>query len=79
MDGYRYRIPSQAVEQLDGIEALRGEDLRQSALDRFSLEAVAPKFDEWLWRLSTLRDDSGGWYTKKYWAPVSALASPTKE
>ena len=72
LDGYRYRTPAQAARQIKGIQPLRGERLRKRALERFSLEAVAPRFDEWLWRLDTLRDGSDGWNAPTYWAPVSS-------
>ena len=71
LDGYRYRTSAQAARQIEGIERLRGEGLRERALERFSLEAVAPRFDEWLWRLDTLRDGSDGWNARTYWAPAS--------
>jgi glycosyltransferase involved in cell wall biosynthesis len=71
-DGYRYRTPAQAALQIDGIERLRGEELAESALERFSMAAVAPRFDEWLWRLGTLRDGSDGWNSPTYWSPVQA-------
>jgi glycosyltransferase involved in cell wall biosynthesis len=73
-DGFRYRTPAQAAQQIEQIQRmeLRGPHLRESALERFSLEAVAPKFDEWLWRLSTLRDGSDGWNAKEYRTPVTA-------
>ena len=73
-DGFRYRTPAQAAEQVRWItdRAMRGEELRERTLDRFSLEAVAPMFDEWLWRLGTIRDGSDGWDAKEYSPPVPA-------
>lgn len=66
VDGFTYRMPAQAASYLPQLRDLRGESLRERAISRFSIEAVAPAFDEWLWRLSTLRDGSGGWNAPTY-------------
>jgi glycosyltransferase involved in cell wall biosynthesis len=66
VDGFTYRMPAQAASYLPQLRDLRGEGLRERSISRFSIEAVAPAFDEWLWRLSTLRDGSDGWNTPTY-------------
>jgi len=79
-DGFRYRTPAQAAQQIGYIQelGLRGPALRERTLERFSLEAVAPQFAEWLWRIRTLRDGSDGWNAPTYRPPVAAGATPTK-
>jgi glycosyltransferase involved in cell wall biosynthesis len=73
-DGFRYRTPAQGAQQVQWLREMdiRGPALRERALDRFSLEAVAPRFDEWLWRLETLRNGMDGWNAPVYMPPVSA-------
>lgn len=61
VDGYRFRTLAGAVAGLEKAPALRGEPLRAMAIERFSMDAVAVRFDEWLWRLDTLWGD--GWYS----------------
>jgi glycosyltransferase involved in cell wall biosynthesis len=72
VDGFRYRTPAQAAQQIEQIQQmeLRGPHLRERTLERFSLEAVAPRFDEWLWRLESLRNGLDGWNSPVYMAPV---------
>lgn len=72
VDGYRYRTPAQGAKQVPWTSVLRGKELRQRTLDRFSLEAVAPRFDEWLWRLDSVRNGMDGWNAPGYLTPVSA-------
>lgn len=67
VNGYRFRTLAQAAEQVPLARALRGENVRSRALERYSLEAVAPMFDEWLWRLNTIQDGSDGWNAPTYW------------
>jgi glycosyltransferase involved in cell wall biosynthesis len=63
-DGGLFRIHAQAVELAGTVQ--RGRDLRERAVARYSPEAVAPRYAEWLWRLRTFLDDRGGWYAKDY-------------
>jgi len=73
-DGFRYRTPAQGAQQVSHADALglRGENLRRRTLDRFSLEAVAPMFDEWLWRVDSVRNGLDGWNSPVYRTPVPA-------
>jgi glycosyltransferase involved in cell wall biosynthesis len=66
VDGYRFRTPAQAAEQVHDAAALRGPALRTRTLDRFSLDAVAPRFDEWLWRVRSVRNGLDGWNAPTY-------------
>ncbi len=66
VNGWRFRTPAQAALQVAEASSIRGENIRSRALDRYSLEAVAPQFDEWLWRLNTLQDGSDGWNAPTY-------------
>jgi glycosyltransferase involved in cell wall biosynthesis len=65
VDGYRFRTPAQAAQQVHEAAALRGPALRARTLERFSLDAVAPRFDEWLWRVRSVRD-ADGWNAPTY-------------
>ena len=59
-DRWRFRTLQEAV---DAIELLNREDpiwIRDYARQRYSLEAVAPRFEQWFQRLDALR--RGGWY-----------------
>jgi glycosyltransferase involved in cell wall biosynthesis len=66
VDGFTFRMPAQAASYLPQLRDLRGEALRERSISRFSIEAVAPAFDEWLWRLSTLRNGQDGWNAPIY-------------
>lgn len=66
VDGYRFRTLAQAVEAVPMAKALRGQELRERAIARFSLEAVAPAWEEWLWRIRSL-ESGNGWYAQTYW------------
>lgn len=79
VDGYRYRTPAQGAEQVEIAPGLRGKALRDRTLARFSLEAVAPRFDEWLWRVESVHNGMDGWNAQTYWpSPVPELATPPK-
>jgi glycosyltransferase involved in cell wall biosynthesis len=66
VDGYRFRTPAQAAQQVHEAAALRGPALRTRTLERFSLDAVAPRFDEWLWRVRSVRNGLDGWNAPTY-------------
>lgn len=68
--GFRYRTLQQAVDQVHLADRLSPETIRQEAINRFSLKAVAPAFDEWLWRVRSVRE-SGGWYSTEYFGKGS--------
>jgi glycosyltransferase involved in cell wall biosynthesis len=58
--GARFRTLKQGVEAVELVRSLRGKQVRQAALDRFSLEAVGPKFTRWFDQLDSLWGQ--GWY-----------------
>ncbi len=60
---YRFRTLQEAVECVDRADDEYRVGLRRSTVSQFSLEAVAPMFEEWFDRLSTLW--AGGWYQRK--------------
>jgi glycosyltransferase involved in cell wall biosynthesis len=64
IDGFRYRTLGEAADFAKAISVdwWDRQAIRSAANERFSLQAVAPKFDRWLWNLESLRDGSGGWY-----------------
>lgn len=57
--GFRFRTLADAVEAVAAVDELDRAAIRESALARFSLEAVGPIFDRWLTDLADLWE--GGW------------------
>jgi glycosyltransferase involved in cell wall biosynthesis len=57
---WRYRSLKQAVAAVEAAAGARGSALREHALSKYSMEACAPLYAEWLARLRTLFGD--GWY-----------------
>lgn len=58
--GWRVHDLSEGVQAVDQARHLDPHAVRDAALDRYSLEAVGPRYDAWLRRLTDLWD--GGWY-----------------
>jgi glycosyltransferase involved in cell wall biosynthesis len=61
VSGFRFRLLREAVAAVKRVEELEPEIIREWALDNYSLEATAPKFEAWFEALGTLRGK--GWYT----------------
>lgn len=59
--GFRFTTLAEGVRAVEKASSLSPSQIRKRALKRFSLNAVAPQFEAWFDRLSTLRDE--GWYT----------------
>lgn len=59
-DGFRCRSLSEFIEATHKVSELNRIDIRQRALGRFSMEVVAPQYDKYFQRLSTLWGN--GWY-----------------
>ncbi|MDR7492236.1 MAG: glycosyltransferase [Armatimonadota bacterium] len=66
--GFRFHTLAEGVEAVERAGDLDPGRVRAEALARYSLEAVAPLYEQWLQRLAGLWGD--GWYT----APHPALA-----
>jgi hypothetical protein len=64
--GFRFRTRREALDALDSLFTLPSpEEIRAHALRRFSLEAVAPRYDRWFKSLCTLKEPDvakNGWY-----------------
>jgi glycosyltransferase involved in cell wall biosynthesis len=60
VSGYRIGTLSEAKAAVEKTGSLDPAAVRQSALDRYSLTAVAPQFDQWFARLQNLWGK--GWY-----------------
>lgn len=60
ISGFHFQILREAVDAVQKCSELDPSKIRQYALERFSLEATAPKFDQWFTNLQTLR--GAGWY-----------------
>lgn len=58
--GWRIRALAEGVEAVERARHLDPAALRERTLERFSLEAVAPRYEDWFDRLDGLWD--GGWY-----------------
>ncbi len=58
--GRRFRTPRQAVKAFEETQELDPSSIRKLAEERFSLNAVGPKFKAWFDQLDTLWGD--GWY-----------------
>jgi glycosyltransferase involved in cell wall biosynthesis len=58
--GFRFRTLAEGVDAVERCGDLDRDMIRQRALDRYSLEAIAPLYDDWLQRLANL--SRGGWY-----------------
>lgn len=56
----RFNTLSEGVEAVERAMQIKPEKVREDALARFSLEAVAPMYEEWFQRLSKLW--GAGWY-----------------
>lgn len=59
VDGFRFRTLRGGAEAANGAIQLRGPELRESAIERFSLEAVADRFDVWIDMLEMLAAGRG--------------------
>lgn len=62
VSGYRCRTLGEFLTALKDVEHLDRATIRAHALARWSLDAVAPLYDDYLTRLATL--DGEGWYTR---------------
>jgi glycosyltransferase involved in cell wall biosynthesis len=58
--GQRFTTMQEALDALDICDRLNHEAIRAHAIERYSLEAVAPQFRTWFDRLDTLHGE--GWY-----------------
>lgn len=68
--GYRFRTLAEGVDAVLGAGALDRAAIRASAMDRYSLEAVAPQFERWFRQLDSLWRE--GWNEA---APLAARAA----
>ena len=68
--GFRCRTFQQFIDAVDDVRELDPAAIRSYALEHFSLEAVAPQYDEYFRRLETLWDK--GWYTRAEPASIAA-------
>lgn len=59
--GYRFHTMAEACLAVEKAARLDRWEVRKSALDRFSLDAVAPQYQRWFGQLDQLRDERG-WY-----------------
>lgn len=60
VDGFRVRTLAEGVAAVERCRSLDRALIRERAVARYSLAAVAPQYDTWFARLNTLWDD--GWY-----------------
>lgn len=60
VSGYRCRTLAQFVQAVEDAGELDRDQIRNRAISRYSLEAVAPQYEDYFERLSTLWSD--GWY-----------------
>lgn len=60
--GYRFHTLGEAVDLLEDAYDLEPEAIRARAIERFSLEAIFPKYDEFFHRIDKLRKPRQGWY-----------------
>jgi glycosyltransferase involved in cell wall biosynthesis len=58
--GWRFRTLAQALDCIDRARSADRDHIRDRALDRYSLTAVAPMFRDWFDKLDSLNGD--GWY-----------------
>ena len=68
--GFRCRTFQQFLDAAEGVRYLSPRAIRLHALSKYSLEAIAPKYDHYFRNLETLWDK--GWYTRT--APTSIAA-----
>lgn len=61
--GFRCSTLGEFLDAADRASSLRGPELRDRAIERWSLDAVAPQYRSYLDRLATL--DGLGWYSKR--------------
>jgi glycosyltransferase involved in cell wall biosynthesis len=59
VSGFHFRMPREGVAAVEKTSILSPMQIRDYAVSKYSLGAVAPRFDGWLERLSTLFGD--GW------------------
>jgi len=60
LTGFRFTTLREGVDAVRRTGDLKAEMIRNMALNRYSLEAVRPRFESWFDRLGTLK--GGGWY-----------------
>jgi glycosyltransferase involved in cell wall biosynthesis len=60
VSGFRFRLLRDAVSAVERCSDMRPQDIRDYAIDNYSLEAIAPKFSKWFDDLQTLFQK--GWY-----------------
>lgn len=60
--GYRCRMFDEFCKALEDVKTLDPKSIRQSAMDRYSLDVIAQKYDKYFHRLSTLWNK--GWYER---------------
>lgn len=60
VSGFRFRTLAEAKQSVEKCSALDPIGTRNYALSRYSLDAVAPQFERWFGRLTSLWDK--GWY-----------------
>jgi glycosyltransferase involved in cell wall biosynthesis len=63
LTGYRCRTLKDFCEAMENVKNLDSKLIRQRAIDNYSLESIAPKYDKYFNNLLTLWD--GGWYSYK--------------
>ena len=61
LSGYRCRTLKEFCEAAENAKYLDRKKVREFAESRFSLEAIAPQYDQYFRRLETLWGD--GWYS----------------
>lgn len=60
--GFRFRTLKEAITAVDEVGFLYPHQIRDRAVQKYSLEAVKPQFEDWFEALGTL--DGAGWYSR---------------
>lgn len=68
VSGFHFRMFQEGVDAVRKAERLCPRTIRNYALERYSLDAVGPKFDKWFNRLVALY--GAGWYDRAHAPPV---------
>lgn len=63
VSGFHFRLFREAVDAVENCGLLQPQMIRQYAVDRYSLEAIAPKYDRWLENV-VRGQKSDGWYAQ---------------
>jgi len=61
ISGYRCHTLAEFLQAAEAVDELDPKQIREWALNRYTLNVCAPQYDQWLGRLSTLY--GAGWYS----------------